>query len=188
MKNTELEVNQNKLLEVNNLSKIFKTNSRDNFFNKIDNIAVNNISFDISSGETIGVVGESGCGKSTLAKLIVNLLTPTNGSIFYKGTDIQSIVGNDLKKLRKNIQIIFQDPYSTLNPRLKIGKAISEPLSVHNIVERSQIKKYLYPFTGTSRLERKTLRAVSQFIFRRTKTKNQYCQVTLSQTRIINCG
>ena len=142
MKNTELEVNQNKLLEVSNLSKIFKTNSRDNYFNKIDNIAVNNISFDIRSGETIGVVGESGCGKSTLAKLIVNLLTPTDGSILYKGTDIKTIVGNDLKKLRKNIQIIFQDPYSTLNPRLKIGKAISEPLSFHKIVERSQIKKH----------------------------------------------
>lgn len=142
MKNKAFENNQKKLLEVTNLSKIFKTNSRGIFFKKIENIAVNNISFDVRAGETIGVVGESGCGKSTLAKLIVRLLIPTQGRIFYKGTDINDIAINEFKNLRKNIQIIFQDPYSTLNPRLKIGKAISEPLSFHKIVKNNQIKQH----------------------------------------------
>ena len=93
--------------------------------------AVDGVSFSLDKGETLGLVGESGCGKSTVSKLIMHLEKPTAGKIFYKGTDITELSGKDLRKLRRNIQIIFQDPYSSLNPRMTVGDIVGEPWEIH---------------------------------------------------------
>jgi peptide/nickel transport system ATP-binding protein len=94
--------------------------------------AVDNVSFDIYRGETLGLVGESGCGKTTLGRTLLRLLDPTGGSILFEGKDLSTYTHHELKKLRSHIQIVFQDPYSSLNPRITIGAAISEVLQVHH--------------------------------------------------------
>ena len=93
--------------------------------------AVDGVNFTLNSGETLGLVGESGCGKSTVSRLLMNLEKPTAGSVFYKGTDITNLKGRELRRLRRNIQIIFQDPYSSLNPRMTVGDIVSEPWDIH---------------------------------------------------------
>jgi oligopeptide transport system ATP-binding protein len=93
--------------------------------------AVDGVNFTLQSGETLGLVGESGCGKSTVSKLLMNLERPTAGSVFYKGTDVTNLKGRELRRLRRNIQIIFQDPYSSLNPRMTVGDIVSEPWDIH---------------------------------------------------------
>ena len=103
--------------------------------------AVNGISFDVFEGETLGLVGESGCGKSTLGKVILQLEKATKGSIFYKGKEITSLKSKDLRSLRKDIQLIFQDPYSSLHPRKIIGQAIIEPMEVHGIGSSKKQRK-----------------------------------------------
>jgi oligopeptide/dipeptide ABC transporter ATP-binding protein len=95
--------------------------------------AVDGVSFEIFEGETLGLVGESGCGKSTIGKLIVKLLKATDGKIFFRGKEITHLNNNEFRPLRKQIQMIFQDPYSSLDPRQQIGKVIEEPLIVNNI-------------------------------------------------------
>ncbi|WP_406136806.1 ABC transporter ATP-binding protein [Streptomyces sp. NBC_01089] len=93
--------------------------------------AVDGVSFALSQGETLGVVGESGCGKSTVARMLVNLEAPTAGSIRYKGEDITKMSGRALKAVRRNIQMVFQDPYTSLNPRMTVGDIIGEPYEIH---------------------------------------------------------
>jgi len=96
-------------------------------------MAVNGISFEVYPGETLGLVGESGCGKSTLARTLLRLIKPMGGEIFFEGQDITHLTGNPLRKLLKEIQIVFQNPYSSLDPRLKIGETVMEPMLVHNV-------------------------------------------------------
>ncbi|MQA93673.1 MAG: dipeptide ABC transporter ATP-binding protein [Streptosporangiales bacterium] len=93
--------------------------------------AVDGVSFDLHQGETLGVVGESGCGKSTLAKLIMALERPTSGNVLFKGEDIAKLRGKALKAMRRNIQIILQDPYTSLNPRMTVGDIVGEPYEIH---------------------------------------------------------
>ena len=95
--------------------------------------AVNDVSFNVIEGETLGLVGESGCGKTTLGRALLRLIQPTGGKVFFKDTDLLHADSKTLQALRKDMQIIFQDPYSSLNPRITIGKAITEPLTVHHI-------------------------------------------------------
>jgi peptide/nickel transport system ATP-binding protein len=103
--------------------------------------AVDDVSFTVYKGETLGLVGESGCGKTTLGRTLLRLIEPTAGKIVYNGTDLTSLKGSELGTLRKDIQIIFQDPYSSLNPRLTIGSAIAEPMKVHDILNNKQQRK-----------------------------------------------
>jgi peptide/nickel transport system ATP-binding protein len=100
--------------------------------------AVDDVSFNVYKGETLGLVGESGCGKTTIGRSIVQLVNATEGKIKYQGTDLLSLNSAELRPLRKKIQIIFQDPYSSLNPRIPIGKAIMEPMQVHKILDNDK--------------------------------------------------
>jgi oligopeptide transport system ATP-binding protein len=93
--------------------------------------AVDGVSFDLRKGETLGIVGESGCGKSTVAKLVMNLERATSGQVLYKGEDITGLRGRALKAVRRNIQMVFQDPYTSLNPRMTVGDIIGEPFDIH---------------------------------------------------------
>ena len=123
---------QKPILEIKNLEKEYFQNT--GLFTKKRSIkAVNKVSFSVFEGETLGLVGESGCGKSTLGKVILQLEKATAGSVYFKGKDITKLSNTEIKKLRKDIQLIFQDPYSSLNPRLTIGQAIVEVMKVHNI-------------------------------------------------------
>lgn len=103
--------------------------------------AVDDVSFEVYKGETLGLVGESGCGKTTLGRTLLRLIEPTVGKIFYDGMDLTAKKKDELRSLRKDIQIVFQDPYSSLNPRLTIGSAITEPLKVHKIFSAGKTRK-----------------------------------------------
>ncbi|MET8702293.1 dipeptide ABC transporter ATP-binding protein [Kitasatospora sp. NPDC004723] len=93
--------------------------------------AVDGVSFELAKGETLGIVGESGCGKSTLAKVLMHLETATSGQVLFKGEDITKLSGAGLKAVRRNIQMVFQDPYTSLNPRMTVGDIIGEPFEIH---------------------------------------------------------
>lgn len=124
---------QKVLLEVKNLKMYFPVKSEELFKPKKQVKAVDGIDFTIYQGETLGLVGESGCGKSTTGKLIVKLLNPTAGNIIYKGKDIVKMSKKEFRGIRKEIQMIFQDPYSSLDPRRTNGKTIGEPLEANKI-------------------------------------------------------
>ncbi len=131
--------------------------------------AVDGISFDIYKGETLGLVGESGCGKSTAGRTILQLLTPTEGQVFFGSEDLTNLKRSELRKKRRDMQMIFQDPYASLNPRMQVGNIISEPLQIHGIgntasrKERVQellnvvglnpyfVKRYPHEFSGGQR-------------------------------------
>lgn len=132
------------LLEVFNLKKEFVSNK--NWFGNTSKVkAVNDVSFKIYEGETLGLVGESGCGKTTLGRTILHLEKATSGQILYKGNDITKLSKKELKILRKEIQIIFQDPFSSLNPRIQVGEAILEPMKVHNVLSsKKERKEYVF--------------------------------------------
>ena len=122
------------LVEIRNLKKYFPVTEGIVIQKTVAEVkAIDDISFKILKGETLGLVGESGCGKTTTGRCILQLERPTSGQIIYDGTDMDTVDRRELNKLRQRVQVIFQDPYSSLNPRMKIGQIISEPMRVHGI-------------------------------------------------------
>lgn len=131
---------QKPILEISNLEKYYFSNV--GIFAKAEIVkAVDDVSFSVFEGETLGLVGESGCGKSTLGKTILQLEKATSGSIKYRGKELSRLSASEIRSLRREIQIIFQDPYSSLNPRLMIGQALTEPMQVHNLGKTSKERK-----------------------------------------------
>jgi len=127
--------NEEPLIRINNLCKTFESTQGFLFKKKNGFRALNNVSFDVYKGETLGLVGESGCGKTTLGRTLLRLIEPDSGAVYYKGRNIMKLSLKEFRKLRRELQIVFQDPYSSLNPRLTIGQAIEEPMKVHRIYD-----------------------------------------------------
>ncbi|RKX80594.1 MAG: peptide ABC transporter substrate-binding protein [Spirochaetes bacterium] len=129
-----------KLLEVKNLKTYFTLKS-ENFGVKPEVVkAVNDLSFEVNKGEILGIVGESGCGKSTLGKTILKLNHKSGGEILYNGSEIFDLSDKDLKDLRKKMQMVFQDPFSSLNPRKKVGSLLAQPMKIHNMGTKEEIE------------------------------------------------
>ena len=131
------------ILEVRHLRKCFPLQKT--FTGKVTRelVAVDDVSFKLKSGETLGIVGESGCGKTTTGRAILKLHEPTGGQIIFNGQDITNFDSKQMRAIRKDMQIIFQDPYSSLPPRDTVGGILSEPVEVHNIVPKDQVKDYV---------------------------------------------
>jgi len=121
------------LLETRNLVKHFPVPNSDDVVRAVDDV-----SFDIRAGETLGLVGESGCGKSTVGRCLLRLIEPTSGEVVFEGTSILTLANRDMQALRREMQIIFQDPYASLNPRLSIRSIVAEPLKIHGIGSKSE--------------------------------------------------
>ena len=116
--------------------------------------AVSGVSFDVAKGETVGVIGESGCGKSTLGKTMIRLQEPTSGKVFFDGTEITSLSHAELMPVRRRMQFIFQDPYSSLNPRMTAGQMLREVIRFHNIVPASETNAYIEELLALVQLRR----------------------------------
>ncbi|MCH8331268.1 MAG: ABC transporter ATP-binding protein [Bacteroidetes bacterium] len=129
------------ILQVKDLKTVFTT-KKDWLGRTVESInAVDGVSFDVYPGETLGLVGESGCGKTTLGRSILRLVKPQEGEVIFEGRNINELSDNEMKALRKDMQIIFQDPYSSLNPRMTIGSAIMEPMKVHSLLDNDKQRK-----------------------------------------------
>ncbi len=127
------------LLDVKNLVMHFPLTQGIIFQRKVGAVqAVDDISFHVKRGETLGMVGESGCGKSTTGRAILQLYKPTSGEVVFNGRDLTKVDGGEMRKMRRYLQMIFQDPYASLNPRMTVGSIISEPMQIHNLVPRDQ--------------------------------------------------
>ena len=131
------------LLEVRHLRKCFPLQKTVTGKVTRELVAVDDISFKLKAGETLGIVGESGCGKTTAGRAILKLHEPTGGQIIFNGQDITHLKPGKMRDIRKQMQIIFQDPYSSLPPRDTVGGLLSEPVEVHKIVPKSEVKDYV---------------------------------------------
>ena len=162
------------LLEVNNLSKHYPARDGNGLVK-----AVNGVSFSLEAGRTLGIVGESGCGKSTLARLVLRLVEPTDGSILFEGKNLVGLANAELRRRRRDIQIVFQDPYASLDPRMNVAAIISEPLDIHRVgtkverkakllalidlvgLDRNAASKYPHEFSGGQRQRIGIARAIA---------------------------
>jgi len=127
------------LLDVDDLYMHFPLTQGILFQRKVGAVqAVDGLTFDVRKGETLGLVGESGCGKSTTGRAILQLYKPTGGAVNFQGKDLTKLDGGEMRKMRRHLQMIFQDPYASLNPRMTVGSIISEPMQIHNLVPKRQ--------------------------------------------------
>jgi oligopeptide/dipeptide ABC transporter ATP-binding protein len=131
----------NILLEVKGLKKYYPISA--GLFKKTHSFvkAVDDVSFSVNEGETLGIVGESGCGKSTTGRTILYLTEPTEGEVIFQGKNLSDLKGDELRKIRRDMQIVFQDPYSSLNPRMTIGTILEEPLKIHRLAAGAERKR-----------------------------------------------
>jgi oligopeptide/dipeptide ABC transporter ATP-binding protein len=136
MENSAVKTQKSKLVEIKNLVKHFPVEDSDDLVRAVDDV-----SFDILAGETLGLVGESGCGKSTVGRCILRLYEPTSGEVWFENQNIIGLPNKQMQALRREMQIIFQDPYASLNPRLSILSIISEPLKIHGIGNKNEQKE-----------------------------------------------
>src|SRR5882724_13053084 len=111
--------------------------------------AVEDVSFEIARGETLALVGESGCGKSTTGRLVLRLMNPTAGSIRFKGEEIAGLDKDAMRRMRRHLQIIFQDPYASLNPRMTVGDILSEPLRLHGLASGAELRRRIEDLLST---------------------------------------
>ena len=123
------------ILKVENLTKVF------NVGKDADLYAVNNVSFTLGKGETLGLVGESGSGKTTVGRCVLRLIEPTTGKVFLNGVDVTNLKDKELRKLRSEMQLVFQDPFGSLNPRLTVTQVINEPLFLHGEQQQARQKR-----------------------------------------------
>jgi oligopeptide transport system ATP-binding protein len=131
--------NAQNLLEVNNLVMHFPLTQGIIFQRKVGAVqAVDGVTFAVKKGETLGLVGESGCGKSTTGRAILQLYKPTSGEVKFDGTDLTKLDGGNMRKMRRHLQMIFQDPYASLNPRMTVGNIVSEPMQIHHLVAKNE--------------------------------------------------
>lgn len=132
---TATKTQKNEIVKVRNLVKYFPVESSDDVVRAVDDVT-----FDIFAGETLGLVGESGCGKSTVGRCLLRLYEPTSGEVWFENQDITTIGHKEMQTLRREMQIIFQDPYASLNPRLNILSIVGEPLKIHGIGDKNERK------------------------------------------------
>lgn len=174
-----IEKNNEVIFEIRNLKQWFNTDKKDSNGNKLFVKAVDGVTFDVKRGETLGIVGESGCGKSTLGRTSLRLLEPTQGEILYQGKDLTKMSKMELRNIRKEIQIMFQDPYASLNPRMTVGDIISEPMDIQKVGDKkyrtkktielmklcgldpTYIRRYPHEFSGGQRQRIGIARAMS---------------------------
>jgi oligopeptide/dipeptide ABC transporter ATP-binding protein len=133
MENSAVKTQKTELVRVRHLVKHFPVENSNDVVRAVDDV-----SFDIFAGETLGLVGESGCGKSTVGRCLLRLYEPTSGDVFFEGQNIVGLPNNQMQTLRREMQIIFQDPYASLNPRLSILSTVSEPLKIHGIGNKTE--------------------------------------------------
>jgi oligopeptide transport system ATP-binding protein len=133
------------LVQVRGLKKHFPITSGVIFQRQVGAVkAVDDVSFDVYKGETLGLVGESGCGKSTTGRTVLQLYRPTAGSVVFEGNELTTMKAEDLRKMRRRMQMIFQDPFASLNPRMSVGRIVSEPLRIHNVIQnKSELQEFV---------------------------------------------
>ena len=137
-----VETAEDVLINVQGLRMYFPVTAGLIFQRKVADVkAVDGLSFEIKKGETLGLVGESGCGKSTTGRAILQLYKPTAGTVNFGGTELTKLKGNDLRRMRRKMQMIFQDPYASLNPRMSVGSIIGEPLQIHGLAQGSRARR-----------------------------------------------
>ncbi|HQA48959.1 MAG TPA: ATP-binding cassette domain-containing protein, partial [Bacillota bacterium] len=132
---------QRSMLEIKNLKKYFPVKGSGFFRPRALVKAVDGVSFTLDKGETLGLVGESGCGKSTVGRLILGLIRPTEGEIYFQGRNIPGMDREEIRRMRRDIQLVFQDPYGSLDPRMKAGDIVGEALEIHRIAKGKDKEK-----------------------------------------------
>src|SRR5512133_278719 len=142
LRQTQLELKGDELLVVEDLKKYFPVTRGIIFQKEVASVkAVDGVSFALREGETLGVVGESGCGKSTMARCVMKLLEPTAGRLLFRGRDITKLSRPEMRPFRREMMMIFQDPYASLNPRKRVGFIVGEPLEVHGIGTAKEVRR-----------------------------------------------
>ncbi|MBS1968615.1 MAG: ATP-binding cassette domain-containing protein, partial [Chloroflexi bacterium SZAS-1] len=130
------------LIQVRNLQMHFPVTKGIIFQRQVGAVkAVDGVNFSIKKGETLGLVGESGCGKSTTGRAILQLYRPTSGEVIFQGQDLVKLKGEELRRMRRKVQMIFQDPYASLNPRMTVGDIVGEPIRVHNLRQGKEVRE-----------------------------------------------